>query len=133
MNSFFSRTIATILTVFLVFSTAIAADLPASGALKPVQAHQLLEEYAGGGLAIVDVRSPEEFKWGHAPGAINIPVDQLASRISEVPEGPVLLVCRSGRRAQAAYKTMLKSGRSTDKVWYLAGSTDYSRGTPRFY
>ena len=132
MDRLFSRMLAAVLAVFIVFSTAFAGDLPVSGALKGAQAHQLLDEYSSGGLTLVDVRSPDEFNSGHAPGAINIPLDQLGQRLAEVPEGPVLLVCRSGRRAQSAYKMLVRSGRSTDDLWYLAGSTDYSGEKPRF-
>jgi phage shock protein E len=34
---------------------------------------------------LIDVRAPEEFAAGHLPGAINIPADQLPSRLAEIP------------------------------------------------
>ena len=132
MKKFLNSVIVAVLTVFFVAATAFAADLPNTGAVKGPQAHHLLDNRAELGLTIVDVRTPSEFKSGHAPGALNIPLDQLGNRIAELPEGPVLLLCRSGKRAQAAYEFLIMSGRSGEKLWFLAGSTDYSSGTPRF-
>ncbi len=53
---------------------------------------------------LIDVRTAEEFASGHIPGALNIPVQELEQRLSEVETGqPVVLYCRSGNRsAQAA-------------------------------
>lgn len=48
---------------------------------------------------LVDVRSPAEFAAGHIPGAINIPMDQIESRLADLHEEDVILVCQSGRRA----------------------------------
>ena len=50
------------------------------------------------GAPILDVRTPGEFAGGHVRGAMNIPVEQLAKRLTEVPEGPVVVYCRSGMR-----------------------------------
>ncbi|MEL7435713.1 MAG: rhodanese-like domain-containing protein, partial [Chloroflexota bacterium] len=53
---------------------------------------------------LIDVRTAQEFNSGHIAGAINIPVDQIANRLSEIPADiPVVVYCRSGNRsAQAA-------------------------------
>jgi len=48
---------------------------------------------------LVDVRNPGEFAAGHIPGAINIPMDQIESRLADLHEEDVVLVCQSGRRA----------------------------------
>ena len=109
-----------------------AQDIPSGGALTPEQGMELLKEQAGK-LTILDVRTPGEFASGHAPGALHIPVGELRSRIAEVPAGPVLIVCRSGRRAQNAAITLLRSGRSPEGLWFLSGYTDYSGGGVRFH
>lgn len=60
------------------------------------------DRFAGGreGHLLIDVRTPAEFASGHIAGAVNIPVDELASRLSEVPQGqPVVVYCRSGNRS----------------------------------
>src|SRR5690349_8055238 len=35
---------------------------------------------------LLDVRTPEEFTSGHIPGAVNIPIDELRSRLAELPQ-----------------------------------------------
>lgn len=51
----------------------------------------------------LDVRTPEEFQDGHIPGAASIPLEELAFRTGELPEGePILIYCRSGNRSQQA-------------------------------
>ncbi|MFQ3230722.1 rhodanese-like domain-containing protein [Reinekea sp.] len=59
---------------------------------------------------ILDVRSPAEFQQGHAPGAINMPVDQLAIQLSNGStmdkNDEITIYCLSGARAGVA-KTLL--------------------------
>jgi rhodanese-related sulfurtransferase len=60
---------------------------------------------------VLDVRTPEEYASGYVPGAANIPYDQIASRLSEVPKDKeVVLYCRSGRRAQMAAEVLASNG-----------------------
>ena len=48
----------------------------------------------------IDVRSAAEFAAGHIPGAINIPMDQVESRLADLQaDKPVVLICHSGTRA----------------------------------
>jgi rhodanese-related sulfurtransferase len=49
---------------------------------------------------VLDVRDPHEWALGTLPGAMLISLDELVSRIDDVPKGkPVLCVCRSGNRS----------------------------------
>ena len=109
-----------------------ALEIPSGGAVTPEQGMALLEEQAGK-LTILDVRTPGEFASGHAPGALHIPVGELRSRVAEVPAGPVLIVCRSGRRAKNAALILMRSGRPAEGLWYLSGYADYSGGGVRFH
>lgn len=60
------------------------------------------------GATIVDVRSPDEFRGGAYPGAVNIPLPELGGRMREIPQQhPVILYCASGIRSGMA-ATMLK-------------------------
>lgn len=71
---------------------------------------------------ILDVRSAEEYAEGHIPGAINIPHDQLESRIAEIgahKNKDVVLYCRSGVRAGIAATILQSAGFS--KLLHLAG------------
>ena len=51
---------------------------------------------------LLDVRARSEFAAGSIPGAINIPVDELRERISEVPTHDVLVLCQVGQRGHTA-------------------------------
>ena len=62
-------------------------------------------------LFVLDVRTPQEFAEGHVPGAVNVPHDQLASRLGEVPKDKdVVLYCRSGRRSALAAGVLAANG-----------------------
>lgn len=52
---------------------------------------------------LIDVRSPAEFASGHIPGAVNIPMDQIESRLADLSSsGPIVLICQMGKRARMA-------------------------------
>jgi rhodanese-related sulfurtransferase len=60
---------------------------------------------------VLDVRTADEYATGHVPGAINIPYDQVGARFAEVPKDrPVVLYCRSGRRAGLAAEVLKDQG-----------------------
>jgi rhodanese-related sulfurtransferase len=53
------------------------------------------------GALLIDVREPHEFRHGHAKGARNIPLGQLAQRIAEIRKDcTVLVICQSGNRSK---------------------------------
>lgn len=55
----------------------------------------LLELARTGAVIVLDVRLPEEFRAGHIPGAVSVPVEELAKRIAELPRGKkVVAYCR---------------------------------------
>lgn len=63
------------------------------------------------GAMLIDVRTPEEYGKGTIPGAINIPVDTLRSRLSEVPmDTDVYVFCQVGLRGYLAQQILLQSG-----------------------
>jgi rhodanese-related sulfurtransferase len=43
------------------------------------------EQATGGGPVVLDVRGPDEYAAGHLPGAINVPAEELPSRLAEIP------------------------------------------------
>jgi rhodanese-related sulfurtransferase len=60
---------------------------------------------------VLDVRTPQEYAEGHVPGAVNVPYDQLASRLADIPKDKdVVLYCKSGRRAGIAAETLTANG-----------------------
>jgi rhodanese-related sulfurtransferase/DNA-binding transcriptional ArsR family regulator len=63
--------------------------------LEPVPAQELLSRAQKGLVTVLDVRPPEEFAAGHLPGAVNIPISELAKRLRELPKGKeVVAYCR---------------------------------------
>jgi sulfur dioxygenase len=70
-------------------------------------------EETGGGVQILDVREPDEFKGslGHIHGAVLIPLGQLSARTGELSrERPLVTVCRSGARSAQALVLLQKAG-----------------------
>ncbi len=62
-------------------------------------------------LFILDVRQPEEFRAGHIAGAKLIPLNELHTRMGELPKDTeILCVCRSGSRSGAAVGQLNSAG-----------------------
>jgi len=78
---------------------------PSDGSLgSTVKADRALELVAGG-ATLVDVRESGEWKSGHAPRAVHIPLGQIDSGARRLPKGlPVVVVCASGMRSRTAAK-----------------------------
>jgi rhodanese-related sulfurtransferase len=55
---------------------------------------------ASGSMRTLDVRSAAEFATGHIAGAVNIPMEQVESRLEDLPQGPLVLICEAGTRAK---------------------------------
>jgi rhodanese-related sulfurtransferase len=77
---------------------------------------------------VIDVREPDEYAGGHAPGAVNIPLGQLEDRLSEIPATEdVYVICQSGRRSALATDALVARGFSATNIdggtsaWIQAG------------
>ena len=65
----------------------------------------------GAGAVLLDVREPEEWEAGHAPGAVHLPLGQLPDRMTELArDTPVVVVCRSGHRSALATEWLTTAG-----------------------
>jgi ArsR family transcriptional regulator len=63
--------------------------------LEPVSRKELLRRMRAGLVTLLDPRPPEEFAAGHLPGAVNLPLSELARRLRELPQGrEVVAYCR---------------------------------------
>jgi len=63
--------------------------------LEPVPAREVLERAKKGLVVVLDVRPPEEYSAGHLPGAVNIPIHELAKRLRELPKRrEIIAYCR---------------------------------------
>ena len=79
----------------------------------------------GSGI-LVDVREPDEFVAGHVPGAVLIPMSQLANRLGEIDKtSPVFVICASGNRSGAM--TDLLRGAGFDAVSVAGGTGAWAR------
>jgi len=62
-------------------------------------------------LLVLDVRTPAEFAGGHVPGAVNLPLTSLASRLGPPfldPARRVVAVCLTGHRSVAAVRLLCR-------------------------
>ncbi|MFB6831295.1 MULTISPECIES: ArsR/SmtB family transcription factor [Streptomyces] len=64
---------------------------------------ELRARVAAGSVVVLDVRPVEEYLAGHIPGAVSIPVDELASRVHELPEQTEIVVYCRGEYCVLAY------------------------------
>ena len=71
----------------------------------------LMPELRQRGATLVDVRSAGEYASGHAPGTLNIPLQELSGRLGEIPKSsPVVVGCASGSRSGMAKLLLKKNG-----------------------
>jgi rhodanese-related sulfurtransferase len=100
-----------------------AAPAAAATAAAPLISQDALTERQARhdpSLFLLDVRTPEEFAAGHVPGAVNIPQNQIASHLTEIPKDKdVVLYCHSGRRAGLAAEELAAAGYK--RLYHLQG------------
>lgn len=79
---------------------------------------------------IVDVREPDEWELGHAPGAIHIPLGDLPQRLGELPSdeaSAIVVTCRGGGRSTRAVAWLVEQGFDASNLtggmigWQAAG------------
>ncbi|GIM61901.1 rhodanese-like domain-containing protein [Capnocytophaga canis] len=70
-----------------------------------------LKEAIKEGVFLVDVRTPAEFSAGSVQGAVNIPLDRIASNLSKFKNKKNIVVfCRSGARSSQAKSILEQNG-----------------------
>jgi NADPH-dependent 2,4-dienoyl-CoA reductase/sulfur reductase-like enzyme/rhodanese-related sulfurtransferase len=76
-----------------------------------VDAESLLADPSDRDVYVLDVRTTSEYAEGHVPGAVNIPVDDLRSRLGELPrDRSIVAYCRVGQRGYIATRILLQHG-----------------------
>ena len=92
----------------LLFQVSVHAEEVAAS-ISPAELSARVRD--GAAPLIVDVRTPEEFRSGHIPGAINIPHDRIADHAAErVSAQGVALYCMLGPRARLGEQVLRKAG-----------------------
>lgn len=88
-----------------------------------------LDKFNKDDIYIIDVRTSGEFEFAHIEGAINIPVDDLRSRLSEVPKDKkIILYCAVGLRGYLGSRILHQNG-YTDVYNLSGGYKTYSNAT----
>lgn len=63
------------------------------------------------GSTVLDVRNLDEYVAGHVPGAVHIPLPELAARQEEIPDGdPLYVICAVGGRSLTAARALVQAG-----------------------
>ncbi|MDQ6872985.1 MAG: rhodanese-like domain-containing protein, partial [Gemmatimonadota bacterium] len=71
--------------------------------VRQIDAVELRRSARDKSVQVVDVRGPDEWRRGHLPGAIHIPLAALPERIGEVnASAPIVIHCKGGSRAAIA-------------------------------
>jgi rhodanese-related sulfurtransferase len=66
---------------------------------------------ASGAVRVLDVREDHEFKAGHVPGAIHVPMKRLPDRVAKLKKDkPYAVICASGSRSARATRYLLDNG-----------------------
>ena len=73
-----------------------------------ISAHTLATQLGAQEVQVIDVREPMEYASGHIAGSLNIPLARI--RKTNLPQGPLVLVCQSGHRATKALTHLLEQG-----------------------
>ena len=78
-----------------------------------------LDEFAAAhsqGAYVVDVREDAEVAGGRVPGAVHIPMNDVPTRVEELPTGvPVFVICQSGNRSRAGRRPPAREGHHGDQ------------------
>jgi glyoxylase-like metal-dependent hydrolase (beta-lactamase superfamily II)/rhodanese-related sulfurtransferase len=90
--------------------------------ISPEELRAMLASDGGDRPVVLDVREPWEYRQGHVPGAVLIPLGQLAYHAGELdPERPVAVICETGHRSQSA--AALLGQKNFKKIYNVATGT----------
>jgi rhodanese-related sulfurtransferase len=82
--------------------------------VKELSAQEAHAAWTAGEAAIIDVREENEFDAVRVPGVPLIPMSELIGRIHELPEGPLVIMCRSGARSASVAEYLEQEGGRED-------------------
>lgn len=99
--------------VFLIASLSggSSGNLPAEISVQ--EAYQKYQQ----GVFLLDVRRPDEWDMYHVANTVQIPLDELSSRLSELPKDqPIMIICHSGNRSGQAQAILVQAGFNATSV-----------------
>ena len=107
--------------VWLVLLIAVFITESARGG-KKLSAQQTTNLINKQNAVVLDVRPSKEFKLGHLPNAVNIPIKEINNRLKELKkheQSPIIIVCKSGQHAGTAGQILNKEG--FEQIFRLKG------------
>ena len=79
------------------------------------------------GVRVIDVREDHEFRRGHVPGALHVPLKQLPARAERLPRTVrYVVICQSGSRSRGATDFLIAEG-FEDAVSVRGGTRAWAR------
>lgn len=81
--------------------------------MKAITVQQLHER---AGVPLIDVREADEYAAGHVPGAVNIPMSALGSRLDELPGEAFDVICAIGGRSARVVEALEARGYDVTNV-----------------
>jgi len=107
----------------VLFAPSLLPRRDGYGDVTVQEARSLIEDKSD--LVILDVRTASEYEDGHIEGAVNIPVQELSSRLDELSnEDELLVYCRTGNRSAQAVDILQDVGFT--KIYHMdAGITGW--------
>lgn len=83
----------------------------AQNEIKQISVAEARDAVKAENVQFIDVRTPEEYAGGHAPKALNLPLDNLEDDLTKLDKTkPVYVICQTGRRSQKGAEILLKNG-----------------------
>lgn len=116
-------------TLFLILFASIfgacqtnSTENTAQTEIKQATVQETSEAVKKENVQFIDVRTPEEFSGGHAPKAVNYPLDKIENDLAKLDKNkPVYVICQTGRRSQKAAETLQKAG--FKEIYNVTGGT----------
>lgn len=106
-------------TLGLLIASEVSRRLSGMVSIGPVEATQLSNRE---NAVFLDIREEAEYRAGHIPAAIHIPLKSLSARVTELDKNkglPIVTYCRSGNRSNSAGSILKKHG--FENVYNLGG------------
>jgi rhodanese-related sulfurtransferase len=120
-----SLILASIVAAILIFRPGTGVQTPSADQPSEIGVEQAYAEFQEGAF-ILDVRDQDEWDAFHIPGTTLIPLDQLQTRLEELPrDRRIVVVCRSGNRSKRGRDVLLEAG-FTDVASMTGGLTAWS-------
>ena len=126
--------IAVLALVVYLIANAAGGGVATSSLPKTISAADAYQKYQAGTF-LLDVRTQAEWDDYHVENATLIPLDQLPSRLNELPKDKeIVVICHSGNRSQQGRDILLNAGFNATSMtggildWYARGYPLYTTG-----